>query len=907
MNTDEQDCGCGSLVETTPVNIDPPSFQTTIPYRVGRHSSFMASQLSEFSTDPDLAMFSSRDPSDPAIALLDSWATVLDVLTFYQERIINEGFLGTATERHSILELGHLIDYQLAPGVSAETYLAFSTDEIPNSPVEVSVPAGAKVQSVPFEMGELPQTFETSTDLTAKTALNDMRLELALYTEPAASDTQIYLDVSDAQLKSGDALVILGNERVTSGSSRRWQVRRVLAAEAIAEAPVTRQPARTEVTLETPLDNATRLPQSEIRAFAFRQRASLFGHNAQPWDTLPISLRLGELPPILISDLSGVSLTAKSLSAAAVNAELIDGESIAHKTNMHIFDDFQILETTTDSLIVGPYAGRADSWADAHFDADEEYIYLDQMHDSVVAGGWLVLRKADAGGTDEELFYIEEAAEVSHSDFNLTAKVTRVKLSGTGLEKFSPRNATVYCASDAVAWARKPIEEPIDGLTLRLEQEVADLVEGQMISIRGDDESGQAVAMIRTVDSLTTVAAQGSAEMQDTITNATEITLTRELDTALAQDSVRINGNVVAANHGETRSEAIGSGNAALAFQILELSGNPLTYVSSAGSTTSGGSNGRTSTLELRVNDILWKEAPDFSHAASSDRIFQQTMDNDGNVSLTFGDGKTGARLPTGSNNVSATYRVGTGLAGLLDADRLTQPMTRPVGIRGVTNPLPSSGAEDPETLDTARQNAPTTVKTLNRIVSLTDYEDFARAFAGIAKAKVTSLWDGARTLVHLTVTGAEGASLGPEDKTYTNLVAAIDGARPRGQPIRIENGDVVAVAIEAEIWVHPDYLAESVLADIRSALEANYCFEARNFGAPLAASGVVAAMQAVEGVEGARLTLFQRETLISSSSSDPVEGLLLAASARIENSQIKKAEILTLAPEDLLLREITQ
>ena len=62
-----------------------------------------------------------RAPDDPTIALLDAWATVADVLTFYQERIANEGFLGTATERRSILELAKLVGYKLRPGVSACT------------------------------------------------------------------------------------------------------------------------------------------------------------------------------------------------------------------------------------------------------------------------------------------------------------------------------------------------------------------------------------------------------------------------------------------------------------------------------------------------------------------------------------------------------------------------------------------------------------------------------------------------------------------------------------------------------------------------------------------------------------------------------------------------------------------
>ena len=50
--------------------------------------------------------------------------------------------------------------------------------------------------------------------------------------------------------------------------------------------------------------------------------------------------------------------------------------------------------------------------------------------------------------------------------------------------------------------------------------------------------------------------------------------------------------------------------------------------------------------------------------------------------------------------------------------------------------------------------NAPLTVLTLGRIVSLRDYEDFARAFAGVAKALATWTWDGERQGVFVTDRG---------------------------------------------------------------------------------------------------------------------------------------------------------
>src|SRR5262249_58295935 len=109
-----------------------------------------------------LRALKTRERSDPAIALLDAWATVADVLTFYQERIANEGYLRTATERRSILELARLVGYALRPGVAASVYLAFTLE----NNYRVEIPIGARSQSLPGP-GELPQSFETSEKLEA--------------------------------------------------------------------------------------------------------------------------------------------------------------------------------------------------------------------------------------------------------------------------------------------------------------------------------------------------------------------------------------------------------------------------------------------------------------------------------------------------------------------------------------------------------------------------------------------------------------------------------------------------------------------------------------------------------------------------------------------------------------------
>lgn len=77
-----------------------------------------------------------------------------------------------------------------------------------------------------------------------------------------------------------------------------------------------------------------------------------------------------------------------------------------------------------------------------------------------------------------------------------------------------------------------------------------------------------------------------------------------------------------------------------------------------------------------------------------------------------------------------ANYRIGLGAAGNVGANSLTTLIDRPLGVSGVTNPEPGIGGQDAETVADIRSNAPLTVLTLGRAVSLADYESYASTFA---------------------------------------------------------------------------------------------------------------------------------------------------------------------------------
>ena len=175
------DCCAGITVET-PFAIDNSPSLDRIAYRSGTYARFRNSIAARLSSSafPALARLRTRSGDDFTIGLTDGFAVMADVLTFYQERIANEAFLRTATERLSVRELARLLGYALLPGVAAETWLAFVLEETRGRPTgaasSVSIPAGTKVQSIPGQ-DELPQTFETIAAIDARVEHNAIRVQ----------------------------------------------------------------------------------------------------------------------------------------------------------------------------------------------------------------------------------------------------------------------------------------------------------------------------------------------------------------------------------------------------------------------------------------------------------------------------------------------------------------------------------------------------------------------------------------------------------------------------------------------------------------------------------------------------------------------------------------------------------
>ncbi|MFL6861896.1 MAG: hypothetical protein ACJ8DZ_02740, partial [Allosphingosinicella sp.] len=254
----EAGCGCCEGIRAlTPLPVHNRPGLGTLNVRIGTQGSFLATmkaRLSSHVLEPagtrPLSRLRVRE-DDGSIALLDGWACVADVLTFYQERIVNEGYLRTATEMRSLHGLAELVGYMPRPGVAASVFLAYTLDE--KTPGQVVIPKGARSQAVPGP-GELPQFFETSEDLTARAAWNRIgvrRTEPLWWSMGRIDDRpeyerELYLAGTATRLQPGDPLLIAvredfaqDDEEIVDGWARPTAVR-VMAIEPDVEARRTR-------------------------------------------------------------------------------------------------------------------------------------------------------------------------------------------------------------------------------------------------------------------------------------------------------------------------------------------------------------------------------------------------------------------------------------------------------------------------------------------------------------------------------------------------------------------------------------------------------------------------------------------------------------------------------------------
>ncbi|MCZ7356855.1 MAG: putative baseplate assembly protein [Candidatus Methanoperedens sp.] len=137
---------------------------------------------------------------------------------------------------------------------------------------------------------------------------------------------------------------------------------------------------------------------------------------------------------------------------------------------------------------------------------------------------------------------------------------------------------------------------------------------------------------------------------------------------------------------------------------------------------------------------VRWHEV---SHFFSSGPHSRHYIIDRINGTITFGDGVRGMIPPAGKNNIVCSYRYGGGNDGNnARAYSITKLKTAFPFVKSVTNHADADGGWDKETLESAEERGPQTIKHHERAVTLEDYEWLVRASPKVAKAKCLPVKD---------------------------------------------------------------------------------------------------------------------------------------------------------------------
>jgi uncharacterized phage protein gp47/JayE len=892
---------------TTPLPIDNRPGLGALRYRIGSYGDFRGSMLARLADrDPPfkpLNQLRTRSTDDPTIALIDAFAIVADILTFYQERLANEGYIRTATQPQSLQYLSSVTGYHPRPGVASSVVLAFTVD--PNS--TVTLPAGSRVQSVPGP-GQTAQSFEIDDDLAVSGTWSAMQPRLTRPTQPAPDLMTIAVAGTSTGLKANDPILQIVNgtptlRRVAAVAPDSTRQRTVIT---LQPSPATSTPApastpASALSLATHASaasistaaslSATAIPPAVASGSAIAMAVStpFIALDSPQTEVMKLAVSLGALaskppsrPP---PNPQALKLLPAELFAADINSALA---LYAGRTSAQRAATFTALAQTPLTppprlefhafrAKTAPFGNRAaprvtvdttsntttrtqtQEWPFSAPTETPNVLYLDGAFETITPRTWVAF---DAPGQKApDPVQVMSVDTVSRAAYGQTARTSRLTLSGNWFLdnptfESAIRETSVYADSTKLTLVEEDITDAVEQdpkdtspTPLELNGLVDSPTAGRWMIVSGErtDVPGSIWAelvMLAAVSHGGETVPSGAGNVTAAgETPHTTLTFASPLAYSYKRSTARIFGNVMTATQGENTDEILGSGNSAIANQTFTLKKPPLTVVPAA--TPSGTKK----VLRVWVNNIEWQLVDTLASAAPDARVFVALTKADGSCSVQFGDAVHGARLPTGTENVRAQYRSGLGRSGNVDPGTITTLLSRPLGVTGVTNPIAASGGVDAESPDDARANVPLGVASLRRLVSVADYQNFALAFPGIGKAAARRFAGPNGPLIHLTLAGAHDNALDPSKATWTALYAALLQYGDPSLEVELAVRTERLVIIKAGVAVDADRQWTDVEPVVRSALLSRFGFSQRTLGQSMYASEVIAAIQGVPGV----------------------------------------------------------
>ena len=712
-------CPCGTPIFPQ-VIYNPPGL-SAIAYRLGDYIDFRHALLQALPGETELTqqidgqvvqVWRPGAEGDLAVQMVEWWAYLSDVLTFYNERRANEAYLSTAQLPHSVNHLIQLLGYRPRPALGATGTLA----ALLNGTTPVTLAKGFQVQSKPGP-GAQPQIFELAANTTAQmpdviaaqtdTTNLPLLLDGSSVGGPGGQTGAIWLAGKISGIKQGDKLLLINAQALQAQSTSDF--------------------AWLSVTGTAPLSNPTGNPVTQL-TYSVLTGTTAPGAQASSY----VLLRSAQaLPPWGFPVQMTQVITSTSIDLGGLARGVAPGDLLL----------FEVTGTKDNSIATTPVIVQSYSEIVWYANGDGLNPPLESPPGTI------------------------PAVTIPHSHITFAA------LAG---------NWNTYAAQITVRWSWTNVGQLVPvlnaasiaydgGGTALVSAPGAAIPAGPLLL---EDANGIGASADATT------AASGGVTLSNLSPAPPQNGLTPPIDLFF---------NLLAVSRGKTvPSEILGSGNPAVAGQDFTLQQSPVTYLQDPASKS--GDN-YSSTVEVSVNGLQWSEVRSFYGQDANAQVFLLREDDQGQTHVVFGDGINGALLPTGVNNVVASYRYGAG-AEAPAPETLTVVLNPQPGLKAIRNPLPPTGGADADPPSRIRTLAPQSVMTFDRAVSLDDYQAIAAGAPGVVQATADFVYDpvAQRPRVTIWVAGDQGAVVA--------VRAALAGAADPNRRVDI----IPAMPIEATI-----------------------------------------------------------------------------------------------------------
>jgi hypothetical protein len=324
--------------------------------------------------------------------------------------------------------------------------------------------------------------------------------------------------------------------------------------------------------------------------------------------------------------------------------------------------------------------------------------------------------------------------------------------------------------------------------------------------------------------------------------------------------TTRIHANVVEADHGESQPPLIlGSGDATQSAQRFMLDVDELAFVPDRSQ-----SAGVRAAAEVTVEGRTWQQVDRLNDSGPTDAHYVVRMTETSAVEILFGDGSHGRRLPTGVDNVRVRYRVGVGPAGNLPREGLTElARTHPL-IESVRQPLAAVGGNAMEDVASLRANAPASVLTLDRAVSLADFMHLATRHSSVWQARAFAVPTpyARREGVEVVIVPAGGGAASPLAKPLKDHLQR--HALP-GVAVSVRGYEALVLDLDVTLRIRTAELdPRQVVATVRAALMDAFSLRRRRLGEALYRSALSGIVEGVRGIENASCVIAESSLAVS-------------------------------------------